>query len=125
MAQLRTLYIGDLSCFCNEYDLMLAYQNFGEIVDIKIIRNKRSGVSTGYGFITFKHIENSRRVMQNIRQVSIFGRYCRVRNAAFSVHDKGKFSSLPQQTTTYESGPQHPMTKVIYSIHATFKSLQV
>jgi RNA recognition motif-containing protein len=51
--QYRSLFLGDLSCFCNESDLYNAFHIFGEITSIRLMKSKETQKCLGYGFITF------------------------------------------------------------------------
>lgn len=48
----RSLFLGDLSCFCQEIDIYRVFQQYGPVEDVRIKRNKE-GTGLGYGFITF------------------------------------------------------------------------
>lgn len=49
----RSLFLGDLSCFCTEQDVFQLFQNVGPIEEIRIMRGK-DNKNLGYGFITFR-----------------------------------------------------------------------
>ena len=50
----RTLYIGDLPQWVDENYLFSVFSTYGELDNLKIIRNKLTGVSEGYGFFDFR-----------------------------------------------------------------------
>ena len=54
----RSLFLGDLSCFCQEADLYALFQPFGEIEEIRIKRSKE-GNGLGYGFVTFYEMQSA------------------------------------------------------------------
>ncbi|MGB0360309.1 MAG: RNA recognition motif domain-containing protein [Endozoicomonas sp.] len=51
----RTLYIGNLAYTAVEDDLEQAFESFGVIEDIKLMRDHITGRSRGFAFITFEH----------------------------------------------------------------------
>ena len=51
--EVRTLWIGDLQYWVDESYLSQCFAHNGEVVSIKIIRNKLTGQPEGYGFVEF------------------------------------------------------------------------
>lgn len=51
--EVKTLWIGDLQFWMDENYLHTCFAHTGEVVSVKIIRNKHTGQSEGYGFIEF------------------------------------------------------------------------
>ena len=49
----KKLYIGSLSWNTTQDGLQNAFGQFGEITEVKIITDKMSGRSKGFGFVTF------------------------------------------------------------------------
>ncbi|KAI4389904.1 hypothetical protein MLD38_002073 [Melastoma candidum] len=49
----RTIWVGDLDHWMDENYLHSCFASAGEIASIKVIRNKQSGLSEGYGFVEF------------------------------------------------------------------------
>ena len=45
------MYVGNLSFSVNEDDLKQAFSEFGEVESVKIIMDKFSGQSKGFGFV--------------------------------------------------------------------------
>ncbi|XP_030932882.1 polyadenylate-binding protein RBP45-like [Quercus lobata] len=57
--EIRSLWIGDLLPWMEENYLFSCFAHTGEVVSAKVIRNKRSQISDGYGFVEFvikKHL---------------------------------------------------------------------
>nr|XP_043619036.1 polyadenylate-binding protein RBP45-like [Erigeron canadensis] len=52
--EIRSLWIGDLQYWMDETYVTNCFYNTGEVVTVKIIRNKQSGQPEGYGFIEFR-----------------------------------------------------------------------
>ncbi|KAL5567142.1 hypothetical protein UlMin_030306 [Ulmus minor] len=62
--EVRTLWIGDLQYWVDENYLSSCFAHTGEVVSIKIIRNKITGQPEGYGFVEFNSHAAAERVLQ-------------------------------------------------------------
>lgn len=49
----RSLFLGDLSNFCEDRDIFEFFHHCGEIESIRLMRSKATNKCLGYGFITF------------------------------------------------------------------------
>ncbi|XP_043688123.1 polyadenylate-binding protein RBP45 isoform X1 [Telopea speciosissima] len=63
--EIRTLWIGDLQYWMEESYLHSCFAHTGEVVSVKVIRNKQSGQSEGYGFIEFVSHAAADRALQS------------------------------------------------------------
>ncbi|KAJ1412370.1 RNA-binding domain superfamily [Sesbania bispinosa] len=63
--EVRTLWIGDLQYWVDETYLSHCFAHTGEVVSIKIIRNKMTGQPEGYGFVEFVSHAAAERVLQS------------------------------------------------------------
>ena len=48
------IYVGNLSTQSTEEDLREAFKAFGDVASIKIIKDKFSGISRGFGFVVMR-----------------------------------------------------------------------
>ena len=48
------IFIGNLSFQMNEGDIAIVFSEFGEIVDLRIARDKDTGKTKGFGFLAYK-----------------------------------------------------------------------
>ncbi|CAL9111960.1 unnamed protein product, partial [Musa acuminata var. zebrina] len=62
--EIRTLWIGDLPYWMEESYLYGCFVHTGEVVSVKVIRNKQTGQSEGYGFIEFVSRAAADRILQ-------------------------------------------------------------
>ncbi|KAH9748058.1 hypothetical protein KPL70_004910 [Citrus sinensis] len=62
--EIRTLWIGDLQYWMDETYLNTCFAHTGEVVAVKVIRNKQTGQIEGYGFIEFISRAGAERVLQ-------------------------------------------------------------
>ncbi|XP_050246957.1 polyadenylate-binding protein RBP45C-like [Quercus robur] len=51
--EIRSLWIGDLLPWMEENYLLSCFAHTGEVVSAKVIRNKQTQISDGYGFVEF------------------------------------------------------------------------
>ncbi|XP_022731301.1 polyadenylate-binding protein RBP47B'-like [Durio zibethinus] len=64
LEEVRTLWIGDLQFWVDESYLNSCFAHTGELVSIKIIRNKITGQPEGYGFVEFVSHAAAERILQ-------------------------------------------------------------
>lgn len=62
--EVRSLWIGDLQYWMDENYLSSCFYHSGELVSAKVIRNKQSGQSEGYGFLEFRSHAAAETVLQ-------------------------------------------------------------
>ncbi|XP_042463282.1 polyadenylate-binding protein RBP45-like [Zingiber officinale] len=60
----QTLWIGELQYWMDENYLYSCFAHSGEVISVKVIRNKQTGQSEGYGFIEFVSHVAADRVLQ-------------------------------------------------------------
>eukprot|EP01033_Poteriospumella_lacustris_P012310 gene12310-8803_t len=76
------LFLGDLSLFCNEEDLRVAFQPFGSLVEVRIKRSKENKKNLSYGFVEFLSPIDAIRAMQAMDGKLLCGRALKVRWAS-------------------------------------------
>ncbi|RYR76200.1 hypothetical protein Ahy_A01g000809 isoform D [Arachis hypogaea] len=62
--EVRTLWIGDLQYWMDENYLYTCFAHTGEMASVKVIRNKQTSQSEGYGFIEFTSRAAAERILQ-------------------------------------------------------------
>lgn len=72
-----TLFLGDLSTFCNEEDIHNAFSPFGFIQEIKIMRSEETNRNLSYGFIKFSSPADARKAMNALDGTLFCGRHLR------------------------------------------------
>ncbi len=55
------IYIGNLPYDLDDISLKMAFSQFGEIIDVKVVKDRDTGRSRGFGFITFSAPDEARR----------------------------------------------------------------
>ncbi|XP_058757770.1 polyadenylate-binding protein RBP45-like isoform X2 [Vicia villosa] len=98
--EVRTLWIGDLQYWMDENYLYTCFGNTGEVTSVKVIRNKQTSQSEGYGFIEFNTRANAERVLQTYNGTIMpnGGQSFRLNWATFSAGER---------SSRQEEGPDH------------------
>ena len=76
-----TLYVGNISYSMKEDELKSAFGQFGEVVSVKIIIDKRTGKSKGYGFVEMESDAGAEEALNSINGKEIGGRNIKVNKA--------------------------------------------
>jgi len=77
----RKLFIGGLSWSTEDDGLRRAFEQFGEVTDAKVITDRDTGRSRGFGFVTFADAESARSALAEMDGQPIDGRTVRVDQA--------------------------------------------
>ena len=72
------LYLGNLSWNTTESDMRTAFEAFGEVTDVKLITDRETGRSRGFGFITLDTDENASKAIEGLNGSMMDGRALRV-----------------------------------------------
>lgn len=75
------LYVGNLSYTTTEDDLRKAFEAYGEITSINIIKDKYSGDSRGFGFVEMSSNDDAREALENLNGAELGGRNLKVSEA--------------------------------------------
>ncbi|KAK1426148.1 hypothetical protein QVD17_14817 [Tagetes erecta] len=76
MKQMRKIFIHGLVQETKEEDIRKVFEEVGEVVEVKIGRNFRSGKSRGFGFITFASADLANLALTKYQNVEICGSAC-------------------------------------------------
>lgn len=76
-----TLYVGNISYSMKEEELRKAFGQFGEVISVKIIVDKRTGKSKGYGFVEMDNEASAEEALKNINGKELAGRNVKVNKA--------------------------------------------
>jgi RNA recognition motif-containing protein len=83
------IYIGNLSYNISEDELGEAFRSFGQVETVKIIRDKYSGQSKGFGFVEMPSAEEARSAITDLNGKELKGRTLKV-NEARNRPEKGR-----------------------------------
>ncbi|KAI3684760.1 hypothetical protein L6452_33986 [Arctium lappa] len=86
----RTIWVGDLHNWMDEDYLRSCFASTGEVASIKVIRNKQTGFSEGYGFVEFFSHAAAEKVLQTYTCIAMPNteQPFRLNWATFSMGDK-------------------------------------
>lgn len=74
----KKLFIGGLPWKTTEKELREAFSKFGEVEDVKVIRDRRTGKSKGFGFITFETNESAMKAKEGMNNATFGERTIKV-----------------------------------------------
>lgn len=75
------IYVGNLSQDVTEEDLKTAFQAYGEVASVKIIKDMFSGFSKGFAFVEMPGKEHSQTAMTELDGKDMKGKPMRVNEA--------------------------------------------
>jgi RNA recognition motif-containing protein len=81
----KKLFVGGLSWNTTDEGLQGAFSRFGEIVEAKVITDRETGRSRGFGFVTFAADESAASAITEMNETELEGRTIKVNEA----EDKG------------------------------------
>lgn len=77
----KKLYVGNLSWGTNDSSLHEAFARFGEITEAKVITDRDTGRSRGFGFVTFTEEQSAETAASEMNGVDLDGRTIKVDQA--------------------------------------------
>jgi RNA recognition motif-containing protein len=77
----KKLFVGGLSWDTDDQGLAAAFERFGPLVEAKVISDRDTGRSRGFGFVTFEAPADADRAMAELDGSTIDGRTVRVNEA--------------------------------------------
>ncbi|XP_046559309.1 RNA-binding motif protein, X-linked 2-like [Haliotis rubra] len=72
------LFIGGLPYELTEGDIICVFSQYGEIVNINLVRDKGTGKSKGYGFLCYEDQRSTVLAVDNLNSIKLLGRVIRV-----------------------------------------------
>ena len=75
------IYVGNLSYEVTEEELQETFEAFGEVTSVKIIKDKFSGQSKGFGFVEMPNKEDGNSAITSLKNEDLKGRKLNVNEA--------------------------------------------
>jgi RNA recognition motif-containing protein len=75
------VYVGNLPFSINDNSLADLFSSYGEIEEAKVIIDKFSNRSKGFGFVTFKDDESAKKAIEALNEKEVEGRALKVNEA--------------------------------------------
>ncbi len=85
----KKLFVGSLSWGTTDQSLEEAFARFGEVVEAKVIMDRESGRSRGFGFVTFTDEESAQSAISAMDGAQLDNRAIRVNEAQDRKRDGG------------------------------------
>jgi len=83
------IYVGNLSYEVTEADLQEAFEAFGQIETVKIIKDNYSGRSKGFGFVEMPNNAEAQSAIDGLNDKEIKGRALKVNAARPRTQNRG------------------------------------
>lgn len=77
----KKLFVGGLSWDTDEQSLRSHFESFGDLDEVKIITDRDTGRSRGFGFVTFSGTEEANRAIEELDGKQLDGRTIAVNEA--------------------------------------------
>jgi RNA recognition motif-containing protein len=77
----KKLFVGGLSFSTNDEGLRESFSRFGEITEAKVINDRDTGRSRGFGFVTFADEQSARNAISEMDGTQLDGRNIKVNEA--------------------------------------------
>jgi len=74
----RKLFVGNLPWSLSEQDISDAFGEYGTIEEVKIVLDRETGRSRGFGFVTYEESSAAEEAVENLNGVELAGREIRV-----------------------------------------------
>ena len=75
------IYVGNLSREVTEEDLRQAFEAFGEVTSVKVIKDRYSGESRGFGFVEMASKADAESAITGLKEKELKGRTLNVNEA--------------------------------------------
>ncbi|NLP20348.1 MAG: RNA-binding protein [Bacteroidales bacterium] len=75
------IYVGNLNFKVNENDLSEIFKEYGEVSSVKIITDKFSGRSKGFGFVTMENDAEATKAISELHEAQLENRQMIVNEA--------------------------------------------
>lgn len=77
----KKLFVGGLSWNTDDDALRQAFEQYGDVTDAKVIKDRDTGRSRGFGFVTFENAADSQNAMSEMNGTTLDGRTIKVDSA--------------------------------------------
>jgi RNA recognition motif-containing protein len=75
------LYVSNLSFTMRDAELQEVFTNFGSVISAKVVMDRFSGRSKGFGFVEMQSAEEAQKAMVSLNGTDVAGRQIRVMEA--------------------------------------------
>ncbi len=75
------IYVGNLSFKVSDQELMEVFEEFGEVTSAKVIKDRETGRSKGFGFVEMENDNEAQAAIDELDGAEINGRTVKVNKA--------------------------------------------
>ena len=75
------IYVGNLSYQAGDDELREAFEQFGQVSSVQVIKDKFTGRSRGFGFVEMPNDDEGKKAIEGMNDVELAGRAVRVNEA--------------------------------------------
>lgn len=75
------IYVGNLNYRVKEHDLQHALEDYGTVDSVRIIRDRETGKSKGYGFVEMSNEEEATKMINELNGTEFEGRQIVIKEA--------------------------------------------
>lgn len=86
------MYVSNLGYHVTEEDLKALFSEYGEVASAKVITDKETGRSRGFGFVEMNSDEDSRKAMAGLEGKELEGRTISISEAKPKPNNRSNFS---------------------------------
>lgn len=86
------LFVGGLNVDTDEQALEEQFSKYGQISEVRVIKDRETSVSRGFGFITFDNPEDAKDALQAMNGKQLDGRQIRVGHAEKKSGNRGGYN---------------------------------
>ena len=83
------IYVGNLSYEVTEEDLKEAFEVFGEVETVKVLKDNDTGRSKGFGFVEMSNNADAQSAIDDLNEKEIKGRTIKVNTARPRTENRG------------------------------------
>jgi len=100
------VYVGNLPFSFDDEGLKKVFATYGEIEEVSVIKDKFSGRSKGFGFVTFKSDEDAKKAIAGLNDKDVEGRNLKVNEAKPMDPDRPRRDFGGDRRGGYSRGPR-------------------
>ena len=75
------IYVGNFSYEASDDDLRSAFEPFGQVTSARVIKDRETGRSRGFGFVEMPNADEARKAIEGVNNKDVAGRPVRVNEA--------------------------------------------
>lgn len=87
------IYAGNLSFDVTEEELQSAFENYGTVNNVNLIKDRFSGESRGFGFVEMSSKEEGKAAIEGLDGTELKGKHIRVNEALPRDNNRGRQSN--------------------------------